>query len=374
MAEPRPVRMADPAALLAPHRPALEAALGRVVASGRFVLGPELEAFEAELAARYGVRAAIGVSSGTDALTLALEALGVGPGDLVLTTPFSFVSTAAVIVARGATPVFVDIEENSFGLDPDAARAWAESDPARAGRVKAILPVHLFGGCADLSSLTALAEQLGAPLVEDAAQAIDASDDAGRRAGAAGAVGCLSFYPTKNLGGLGDGGMVLTDDPALAHRLSALRSPRAPQAGLPAGLNRRLPDLSAAALRTLLPHLEAWTQARRRAADAYDPAVRAAGLVPPSRGPGHVVHQYVVRAPEGRDALCAHLAARGIETAVYYPEPLHRQGDFPRLSIVAGPLERAERTCREVLALPVHPALDDDDRAHVVRALEAWAR
>lgn len=369
------VPMADLAGLLSPLRAELEAAFSRVLTRGHFVLGPELEALEASLAARLGVRRAIGVASGTSALSLALAALEVGPGDLVLTTPYSFVSSAAVIAAAGATPVFADVEPDTLQLDPSAARAWAEARPTLAAKVKVILPVHLFGACADVRPLRALAAELDAHLVEDAAQAIDAwlGTEGGRRyAGTFGDLGCLSFYPTKNLGGVGDGGAVLTDDEDLAARIERLRVPCAPAQGQASGTNARLGELAAAGLNVILPHVHGWTARRRAHAEAYDEALAQSGLQPLERGAGHVVHHYVLRAPGRREALRAHLFSRGVDSAIYYPAPLHRQGDFLERSLLTGRLDVAEAACTDALAVPVHPALSSQDHLHVAEALRSF--
>jgi dTDP-4-amino-4,6-dideoxygalactose transaminase len=361
------VRMADLAALHAPRWPELQAAFHRVVTRGRYVLGPELSALEDALAHRLGVPHALGVASGTDALLLALAALEVGPGDLVITTPYTFVSTAQVIARLGARPVFVDIEPETFNLSPEAAGAWVAAHPELAPKVKAILPVHLFGRPAELPRLQALAERLGAALVEDAAQALDARDAAGRTAGSVGKLGCFSFFPTKNLGALGEGGLVATRDPALAERVRRHRSHGASAPGRfeALGGNHRLDELQAAALLALLPHLDGWTARRRAIAARYDDALGS-----PPAPPGHVHHQHVVRLPD-RDAAAAALAAAGVESALYYPTPLHLQPCFQELGYRPGDLPEAERAARETLALPIHPTLTDRDVELVIEVLLA---
>lgn len=354
----------------------VRAAVADVLASRQFILGPAVGRFEAAMAAFCGVPHAIGVGSGTDALLLALTALGAGPGTLVLTTPFSFFATASTILRTGARPLFADIDPHTLNLDPAAASA------ALAGateRVVGLLPVHLFGRLAAMTELGRLAERHGLWVVEDAAQAVGARD-AGTMAGTFGAAGCLSFYPTKNLGGIGDGGMVLTRDDALAARLRQERHQGqvAPYVHASLGLCSRLDAVQAAALGVKLLHLDDWNARRRRVATWYGELLGEAGLtagdvaplrVPAPAGEAHVFHQYVVRARE-RDALRAHLAAAGIGTQVYYATPLHLQPALAHLGLGPGVLPEAERAAREVLALPMYPELT---RAQVATVVEAIA-
>jgi dTDP-4-amino-4,6-dideoxygalactose transaminase len=366
-------------------RDEVRAAVDRVFESQAFVLGPEVEAFEHEIAHHCEARFAIGCSSGSDALLLALEAIGVGPGDEVICPSFTFFATAGSIARLGARPVFADIEPESFAIAPDAVRDAA----ARCKRLRAIVPVHLYGRPADLDALCAIAAERGVPIVEDAAQAIGARDASGRRIGARGFVACFSFYPSKNLGGAGEGGLLTTDDEALAARLVRLRvhgsSRRYVHEEL--GMNARLDALQAAVLRVKLRHLDGWNEARRRHAEAYDDAFAKAGAEPGARpfAPGelplrtqapvappavHAHHQYVVRVPgTRRDALRAALDARGVGTDVYYPMGLHQQTCFAALA--HPPLPETERAAREVLALPIYPELSDAQRDHVVRSLVA---
>jgi dTDP-4-amino-4,6-dideoxygalactose transaminase/acetyltransferase-like isoleucine patch superfamily enzyme len=345
---PERVPFVDLAAQHAPLLPELRAAFDRVVKSGRFVLGEEVTRLEAELAARLRGRHAIGVSSGTDALLAALMALGVGPGDEVVTTPLSFFATAGSVARLGARPVFADVDPESMNLDPAAVRA------AITPRTKAILPVHLFGRPCSLE-LFDLASSLGIPVVEDAAQALGATTARGP-VGSLGTLACFSFFPTKNLGALGDGGLVTTNDDQLAERVRLLRvqGARPKYHHLVIGGNFRLDELQAAFLRVKLPHLDRWTSERRDAARAYEEAfarstwpVNTPGLVD-----GHVYHQYVVRTPE-RDALRARLKDAGVETEIYYPAPLHRMPCFEELGHGEGSFPEAERVCREGLALPL---------------------
>ncbi|HVV81869.1 MAG TPA: DegT/DnrJ/EryC1/StrS family aminotransferase [Kofleriaceae bacterium] len=344
---------------LAAVRPAVDQAVARVLDSGVFIGGPEVEGLERELAAALGVRHVVGVSSGTDALLVVAMALGWGPGDEVVTTPLSFFATVGAILRLGARPVFADVDERLL-LDPQAAAA------AVTPHTRAVLPVHLFG-------LRASPAPVAVPIVEDAAQAIGSGPPRGLAA-------TLSFFPTKNLGALGDGGAVLTDDDALAARLALLRrhGAEARYHHVAVGGNFRLDALQAAVLRAKLPHLAAWTEARRAHAARYRRLFASAGLagaeltLPPDE-PGHVYHQFVVRAA-ARDRLRAHLTAAGIGSEVYYPSPLHLQPVLAALGYRAGACPRAEAACSDVLALPIHPALTDGAIEQVVAAVKAFYR
>lgn len=349
------VPLFDMAAELAPIRAELDAAIARVLDSGVLIGGAEVTAFEAELAAATGARHAVGTSSGSDALLAILMALGVGPGAEVVTTPLTFFATAGAAARLGARVVFADIDDATLTLDPAAALA------ACSPRTRVVLPVNLFG------ALAALPVDAPCAIVEDAAQSLGAAPPRGLAA-------AISFFPTKNLGALGDAGAVITDDPALADRLALLRShgarPKYHHVAL--GGNFRLDALQAAVLRAKLPHLAAWTAARRAHAARYR-ALFAASRIPaelrlPVDEPGHVYHQFVIRAPR-RDALRAHLAVAGIGTEVYYPSPLHLQPCFADLGYRAGAFPLAERACAEVLALPIQPALAADAQAYVVEQI-----
>jgi len=348
------IEFADPAADHAALLPELEAAAAQVLRSGRFILDREVAAFEAELAAACGVAHAIGVSSGTDALLVLLMAAGVGPGDEVVTSPFSFFATAEVIARVGARPVFADIEPDSMNLDPHAAAA-------RIGpSTKAVITVHLFGRAARIAPLEAACTTAGIPLFGDAAQAIGAAGDDGRPVGMLGNAAALSFFPTKNLGGFGDGGAILTDDHALAMQLRQLRIHGAAERHrhLVVGGNFRLDELQAALLRIKLRHLPDWTAARRRVASLYQRGLAGTPLHLPPADPGAVWNQYVVRVPGDRRAgLAAHLRADGIATEIYYPAPLSRQPCFDADRHRAGELPIAEQACRQALALPIRPSL-----------------
>lgn len=355
-------------------------ALGEVVASQQFILGPHLARFEAAMAAYCGVAHAVGVASGTDALTIALGALGAGPGRAVVTTPFSFFATASTIVRVGARPLFADIDPETLNVDPDAAAAVAD---AAGASVVGIVPVHLFGRLAPMAALRDAARRRGLWLIEDAAQAVGARDG-GAAAGAFGAAGCLSFYPTKNLGGLGDGGMVLTDEDAVATfvRRERHQGQQAPYVHESVGLASRLDALQAAALGVKLRHLDAWNARRREVAGWYATWFREAGLagaddaplrLPGEAGEAHVFHQYVVRARD-RDALRASLAAAGVDTQVYYSLPLHLQPALAHLGHREGEFPHAERASREVLALPIYPELSRTAAETVVEAVARFYR
>ncbi len=354
-------------------REAVDAAVRGVLESGQFVLGPNVRALEEELAAFLGVARAVTLASGTDALHLALRALDIGPGDIVLTSPFTFVATGTAISYTGARPVFADIHPGTFALDPDRAADYLAGKgpgPRPGGRVKAILPVHLYGLPADLDPLLRLARENGLRLVEDAAQAIGA-EYRGRRVGGLGDVGCFSFYPTKNLGALGDGGLATTEDPALGDRLLRLRVYGGRERYLheELGFNSRLDEIQAAVLRVKLRHLAEWNARRRAIAARYREALAGLGIGLPAEPPGclHVYHQFTIRVPD-RDTIQRRLADLGVRTTVYYPLPLHLQPMFRDLGYRAGDFPEAERACREVLSLPIYPELTDAQVDEVVEA------
>jgi dTDP-4-amino-4,6-dideoxygalactose transaminase len=358
----------------------VRAAVGAVLDGQQFILGSQVARFEAAMAAYCGVRHAIGVGSGTDALALALAALGVGPGTVVLTTPFSFFATASVVARLGARALLADVDPETLNLDPAAAAAVLARTPER---VVGIVPVHLFGRVADMDALGALARRHGLWVVEDAAQAVGARV-AGRAAGTLARAGCLSFYPTKNLGGVGDGGMLLTDDDALAAQLRQDRhhGQVEPYVHARIGLCSRLDAVQAAALGAKLPHLDAWNARRRAVAAAYAQAFLAAGLagepdaplvLPTPAGDAHVFHQYVVRARQ-RDALAAHLHAAGVATQVYYRVPLYRQLALLPHVLTPLPLPETDRAATEVLALPIYPELTDTQLQAVVGAVASFYR
>jgi dTDP-3-amino-3,4,6-trideoxy-alpha-D-glucose transaminase len=350
---------------VAASRGELEAALGRVLDEARFVLGPPVEAFEWAFADWCGAAHAVGVASGTDALALALRAAGVGPGDEVVTAASTCVPTVAAIEAAGATPVLADVDPVSRTLDPESAAA------AITARTRALVPVHLYGRCADMAALRALAAEHGLAVVEDAAQAHGATHG-DRRAGTLGDAAAFSFYPTKNLGALGDAGAVVTDDPALADRVRMLRSygERERYDSVESGTNSRLDTLQAAALLARLPGLDAANERRRRLAARYTEGLAGLGLeLPDDAAGGHAFHLYVVAVPE-RDGFRAALAERGVDTLVHYPRAVHEHPAYGHLAR-PGELEISERLAREVVSLPLYPELTDAEAEAVVEAVRA---
>ncbi|HZA34553.1 MAG TPA: DegT/DnrJ/EryC1/StrS family aminotransferase [Vicinamibacterales bacterium] len=365
------VPLLDLQAQFAGIRDEVLSAVVRVCDSQRFVMGPEVEAFEHEMAELLGVTDAIGVSSGTDALLVSLMALGVGPGDEVVTSTYSFFATAGAVSRVGATPVFVDIDPRTFNID--VAQVARTITP----RTRALMPVHLFGQMADMDPIVELAAQARVPIIEDAAQTIGARY-AGRPAGGIGALGCFSFFPSKNLGAFGDAGLVTTKDEALASRVRLLRTHGAERQyhHRVVGGNFRIDALQAAVLRVKAPHLAAWTAARQRNAARYRELFEAAGLTNritmPAEAAGrtHIYNQFVVRVPD-RDRVKAALEARGVATAIYYPVPFHQQECFAYLGPWPQGFPEAERAARESLALPVFGELSDDQLRYVVDSLAA---
>lgn len=349
----------------------IKEAIDRVCDSQHFILGPEVEELEKAIAEFCGSRFAIGVSSGTDALLAALMAIGVGQGDEVITTTYSFFATAGVIARLGARPVFVDIDPKTFNLDPEAVNRKITP------RTKAILPVHLFGRCAEMDTLLEAAEKHGLHVIEDAAQAIGARDDQGRQAGTIGNMGCFSFFPSKNLGAFGDAGMVVTNNPELAEALRVLRV----HGGKPkyyhsrVGGNFRLDALQAAVLRVKLKYLASWTEARRKNAERYRLMFEEKGLLEwaslPEDVPGHVYNQFVVRVRD-RDGLQAFLRQRGVATEVYYPLPLHCQECFQNLGHRREDFPEAEAAAEQSLALPVYPELTADHQRYIVNHIKEF--
>jgi dTDP-3-amino-3,4,6-trideoxy-alpha-D-glucose transaminase len=352
---------------LAPRgdREAVSAAVDRVISSGWFVLGPEVEAFEHEFAAAAGARHAVGVGSGTDALALILRALDLGPGDEVITTPLSAAYTALAIAMAGARPVFADVDAARLTIDPAAVAA------AVGPRTRAILPVHLYGQPADMAAIEQIAARHHLAIVEDCCQAHLATCG-GRPIGTIGAAGAFSFYPTKNLSALGDGGAVITNDAALARRIRRLRNGGQVDRyhHVEAGVNSRLDEIQAAILRARLPWLPGWTASRRRLAAMYRAGLAGAPVEPVAeRETGHVYHLFVVRSAT-RSELQAHLAGRGIETLIHYPVPIPEQPAFQTEAAADYPV--AARACREVLSLPLHPGLSDDEVSEIAGTLHAY--
>jgi dTDP-4-amino-4,6-dideoxygalactose transaminase len=346
-----------------PLREPMQAALARVIEAQRFILGPEVERFEQRFAAYCGARHAIGCASGTDALELALMAADIGPGDEVLTVPFTFFATAGAIMSAGARPVFVDVEPDSFNLDVRQLEHAFATHPA----IKAILPVHLYGGCADMGPILECALARGIPVIEDAAQAVGA-EWRGQRAGSIGTVGCFSFFPTKNLGGFGDGGMLTTNDEDLARKLKALRIHGSFEKYVHqwAGMNSRLDALQAAVLDVKLDHLDAWNRARQRNAALYREALEGIVTLPVQQlhQTSHVYNQFVIRCTR-RDELRAFLSESGVGTEVYYPLPLHLQPALAAYGYKAGDFPVSEQLSKEVLALPIFAELTAEEIATV---------
>ena len=352
-------------------REEVRTAIDRVCDTQQFILGAEVEAFEKEIATFCRALFAVGVSSGTDALLATLMALHIGPGDEVVTTPYSFFATAGVIARLGARPVFVDIDSKTFNI---AAHQVAAS---LTGRTKAILPVHLFGRCADMSKILQVAARQRIPVIEDAAQAIGAIDDEGRPAGSMGYAGCFSFFPSKNLGAFGDAGIVVTNNADCDERLRILRvhgGERRYYYRIIGG-NFRLDALQAAVLRVKLHHLRTWTEARRRNARRYQQFFAEEGLSQyvslPEDTAGHVYNQFVVRCAE-RDRLQQFLREQGVSTDIYYPHPLHLQECFHSLGYGPGDFPQAEAAARETLALPIYPELSEQQQRYVVQCCKQF--
>jgi dTDP-4-amino-4,6-dideoxygalactose transaminase len=352
----------------------VNAAVLSLLSTHQYILGPEVRELEREIASYCGSPYAVGCASGSDALLLAFMALGVGEGDEVVTTPFSFFATAGSIARLGAKPVFVDIDPATFNIDP------ARIESAITSATKAILPVHLFGQCADMTAISALAGRHNIPVIEDAAQAIGAEVD-GRRAGTLGLMAAFSFYPTKNLGGGGDGGMLTTADEAIHRKLAALRAHGASKKYFHdlLGINSRLDSIQAAILRVKLRYLDGWTEARRANARAYRTKFGQTGLIEGGfvslpvevEGNLHVYNQFVVRA-DRRDELRDFLSERGVGTEIYYPLSLHLQPCFKSFGYKSGQFPVSEIASKQCLALPVYPELTDAEMDYVVQTIEAF--
>ena len=366
------VPLLDLTAQYASIRDEIDAAMAAVVTSQHFILGAAVEACEQAVAAYTGSRYGVGVSSGTDALLVTLMAEDIGPGDEVITTPYSFFATAGVIARTGATPVFVDVDPITLNIDPGLIEDKIST------RTRAIIPVHIFGQLADMAPIMEIAARHDIIVIEDAAQAIGAEHQ-GRRAGSIGHYGCFSFFPTKNLGAYGDGGMVVTDDRARADKLRALRvhGETVRYHHRVVGGNFRLDALQASVVLAKLSHLDAWTEARQANASLYGGLLGKIEAEHPSRlrlprtvTDRHVFNQYVVRVAN-RDTVKERLATAGIGTAIYYPVPLHRQDCFSSLGYRTGELPRSEETARSALALPIYPELTDAEIRYVARFLES---
>lgn len=373
IATERKVPLLDLQAQHAGIRDEAVAALLRVVDSQKFILGEEVECLEKELAQYCSAAHAIGCASGSDALSLALIALDIGPGDEVLTVPFTFFATAGAIARLGARPVFVDIESSTFNMDIDQVEDILKSHP----HIRGIIPVHLFGACADLDPLLQIAARHNVSVIEDAAQAIGAEYH-GRRAGSTGEMGCFSFFPSKNLGGYGDGGLITSQDPQLAKMLKALRIHGRTGKYFHewVGINSRLDALQAAVLRVKLRHLDKWTARRQANADLYRELLENARIPvtvprPASYQTRHVYNQFVIRC-QNRDQLQEYLKQQGIGTEVYYPLALHLQTCFANLGYGLGDFPVSEQASSEVLALPVNPEISADDIDYICRAIQSF--
>jgi dTDP-4-amino-4,6-dideoxygalactose transaminase len=347
----------------------LDAAVHRVLDSCRFIGGPEVSGLEDEIARYSRCTHAIACASGTDALLLALRALGIGPGDEVVTTAYSFFATAGAVVNVGARPVFVDIDPRTYNLDPHRLEGAITS------RTKAVIAVHLYGQCCDLDALKAVCDKRQVHLIEDAAQAIGAEWE-GKRAGSIGDFGCFSFFPSKNLGAAGDGGMITTQNPELADRVRLLREHGAKPKYYHSvvGTNSRLDAIQAAILRVKLRHLDRWSEARARNAALYDRLFEGARVGRPYHDPRtrHIYNQYVIRLPK-RDELRQHLSERGIGTEVYYPVPLHLQQCFATLGYTPGTMPESEGAANETLALPIYPELTEEQIRYVASTVQEFA-
>lgn len=374
--------------LHAPLMDQLRAAIEDVLVSGRFIGGPVLDAFETDMAKLIGAPHAVAVSNGTDALVCALQALGVGPGDEVLTSPFTFFATTAAIVRLGATPVYVDIDPTNFGLKPE--RVYDYIDDGVVGgkkrsefnsehtKVRAVLPVHLYGQCVEMDPITELADQFNLMVVEDAAQAIMSSYK-GRPAGTLGDAGCFSFYPSKNLGALGEGGLVTTDDELVAEQVKQIRNHG--QSGVNnhevASGNYRMNAITAATLRVKAPHLQAWNEKRAESAAVYGSLFEEHQLLDdvilPKIDKDREVnwHQYVIRVDK-RDELRHHLKEKGVDCQAYYPIPAHLQPCMKHLKYEVGDLPEAERAAQEVLSLPLFPGMSTEQQEAVVTAVQEF--
>ena len=344
----------------------IDAAVMKVIESQHFILGPEVEAFESEVAAYCGTKYAVGVASGTDALILALKAFGIGEGDEVITTPFTFFATAESISLVGAKPVFVDIDPKTYCIDPELIEDKITK------RTKAIIPVHLFGQCADMDRILEIAKINNLKVIEDTAQAMGAAYK-GRQAGSMGDIGCLSFFPSKNLGGFGDGGMIITNNKEIADKVKMLRvhgsTIRYIHSAI--GTNSRLDALQAAVLRVKLRHLNEWLKARRKAAEYYNSHLKDLSLITPyvPSYNTHTYHLYVLRVKPSPEKLAKFLNDAGIEARTYYPVSLHLQDCYKGLGYKKGDLKESESASPETLAIPIYPELDAERLSFIVKKI-----
>jgi len=371
------VPLLDLKAQLQPLESDIKRAVNEVIDSTRYIMGPKVEELETKIAGYVDAKHGIGVTSGTDALLISLMALDVGPGDLVVTTPYSFFATAGVIARLNATPVLVDIDPQTYNIDPTALRAWFERETDKRKKVKAIIPVHLYGQCADMDPILEVARQYNVAVIEDAAQAIGArypSQQGTRKAGAMGTMGCFSFFPSKNLGCIGDGGMVVTNDDELAAKLKKLRNHGAQPKYFHAlvGGNFRLDPVQAAVLLVKLPHLDKWHEGRQKNATYYDEHMNIDAVTKPAiayKREYHIYNQYVIAVPENRDGLRHFLAENQIGHEVYYPVPFHEQECFKYLGYKTGDFPHSEYAARHTIALPIYPELTTEMQDMVIQKI-----
>ncbi len=351
-------------------KPEVDAAIHKILDSGQFILGKEVGEFECQIAGYLGVKYAAGCASGTDALQVAMMALGIGPGDEVITTPFTFVATAETIALLGAKPVYVDIDPKTFNIDP--ARIEAAITP----RIKAIIPVHLYGQAADMDPIMAVARKNNLKVIEDSAQGLGATYK-GKKVCTFGDISCISYFPSKNLGAFGDAGMVVTDDPSLAEkmRMIIVHGSKVRYYHEILGVNSRLDTLQAAILTVKLKYLDQWNAARRKAAARYNELLNGTPVTVPYVSPNgeHIFHQYTIRAPK-RNALAEHLKQQGIPHAIYYPIPLHMQQAFAVAGTGKGAYPVTEQATDEVLSLPMHTELTEEQLVHITDAIKSFYR
>ncbi len=371
------VPLLDLKAQLAPIATEVKNAVIEVIESTNYIMGPKIEELEKQVAEYCQVKECIAVSSGTDALLVALMALDVTHGDLVITTPYSFFASAGVVARLGATPVLVEIDADTFNMDPKKLAEWFDKNKDKTSKVKAIIPIHLFGQCADMTPILEVASRYNIPVIEDAAQAIGATyptKDGVRKAGSMGTIGCYSFFPSKNLGCAGDGGAVVTNDPVLGEKLRRLRTHGAKPKYYHSliGGNFRLDPIQAAVLLVKLPHLEKWHQMRRENAHFYDEALNVAQIKKPKLAYGrqhHIYNQYVLLVENKRDELRDFLSKNDIGNEVYYPVSFHEQECFQYLGYKKGDFPISEHNARHSIAIPIYPELNRDMQQYVVEKL-----
>ena len=371
------VPLLDLQAQLKPIEKEIKEAVLEVIESGRYIMGPKVEELEREIASYCGASFALGVTSGTDALLVSLMGLDVGPGDYVVTTPYSFFATAGVVARLNATPVFVDIDPDTYNIDPQLIKEWFEKNPDRVEKVKAIIPVHLYGQCADMDSILTVADTYGIPVIEDAAQAIGSqypSKSGIKKAGSMGLAGCFSFFPSKNLGAMGDGGMVVTNDDAFYEKIKKLRNHGAAPKYYHAmiGGNFRLDPIQAAVLLVKLPYLDSWHDGRQKNAAYYNQNLNVKNIMKPKvayNSSYHIYNQYVILVPEKRDELRAFLNEKQIGNEVYYPVPFHLQECFQYLNYKKGDFPHSEYAAEQTIALPIYPELTDAMKDYIVESI-----